>query len=67
MAGIDLEVGKTQLETEIRWNLNMKGGWGAYFVCQRDFPNDLSSICIVADVDPQLEFGRSENNQEIVN
>lgn len=36
-------------------------------MCQRDFPNDLSSICIVADVDPQLEFGRSENNQEIVN
>lgn len=32
----------------------------AYLLCQRDFANDRSSICIVADVDLQLEFGQSE-------
>lgn len=32
----------------------------AYLLCQRDFANDRSSICIVVDVDLQLEFGQSE-------
>lgn len=29
-------------------------------MCQRGFPNILTSICIVADVGLQLEFGQSE-------
>lgn len=31
----------------------------ANLVCQIDFLNDLTSICIVADADLRLEFGQS--------